>query len=107
MFHLVYILAFTVIASFAIFNLIRNVITLNQETSKRNYSYSNRRSNSRKNSNSETNLHSNLHPELLDENGQIINEPLLLMRSASVEDVRQQLDDLYDASPSRKNDTTD
>lgn len=106
MFHLVYILAFTVIASFAIFNLIRNLITLNRDTSRRNYPYS-RRSGARGNSNSDNSLHPNLHPELLDENGRIINEPLLLMRSASVEDVRQQLDDIYDASPSRRTDATD
>jgi len=103
-FHLVYILVFTAIASLAIFNLIRNLITLNRDTPRRGYPYG-RRPDGR--NNSRNSLHPNLHPELLDENGRIINEPLLLMKSASFEDVRQQLDDLYDASPSRKNDATD
>lgn len=106
MFHLVYISAFTVIASFAVVNLIRNLIVLNKDTARRSYPYQGR-SGARRNSNSNPSLHANLHPELLDENGRVIDEPLLLMRSASVEDVRQQLDDLYDASPSRKNDATD
>ena len=105
MFHLIYILVFSVIASFAIFNLIRNLITLNRDTSRRGYPYG-RRPDGR-NNNSRNSLHSNLHPELLDEHGRIINEPLLLMKSASFEDVRRQLDDLYDASPSRKNDSID
>ncbi|MGK7933048.1 MAG: DUF2973 domain-containing protein, partial [Microcystaceae cyanobacterium] len=43
--------------------------------------------------------------ELLDERGQPINEPLLVMRSVSVEDARQQLDALYNASPSSKKET--
>ena len=106
MFHLVYISAFTVIASLAIFNLIRNLIILNRDTPRRGYSR-NGLPLARNNSASDQHLHPNLHPELLDENGRIINEPLLLMRSASVEDVRQQLNDLYDASPSRKNDAKD
>ncbi len=45
-----------------------------------------------------------IHPELLDERGKPINEPLLVMRSVSVEDARQQLDAIYNASPSPKKD---
>lgn len=104
MFHLVYISAFSIIASFAIFNLVRNLISLNKGTARRSYPYQGR-SGARNNANSSPSLNANLHPELLDDNGRIIDEPLLLMRSASVEDVRQQLDDLYNASPSRKNDS--
>ncbi len=40
-----------------------------------------------------------LHPELLDERGRVIEEPLLVMREMSVDDVRNRLDALYDASP--------
>lgn len=39
------------------------------------------------------------HPELLDENGRMIDEPLLVMRSMSVEDAREQLDAIYKSSP--------
>ncbi|MEO0836628.1 MAG: DUF2973 domain-containing protein [Cyanobacteria bacterium J06642_3] len=106
MFHLVYILVFTVIAFLAISNLVRNLINLSKDTARRNYSYSNR-SISKVRSKANNSLHPNLHPELLDESGRIINEPLLLMRSASVDDVRRQLDEIYDASPSRKSDATD
>jgi hypothetical protein len=40
------------------------------------------------------------HPELLDSDGRIINEPLLVMKSMTVEDAREQLDALYKSSPS-------
>ena len=39
------------------------------------------------------------HPELLDEYGNIVNEPLLVMRSLTVQDAREQLDALYKSSP--------
>jgi hypothetical protein len=39
------------------------------------------------------------HPELLDETGRVINEPLLVMRSMSVDDAREQLDALFESSP--------
>ncbi|NEQ17807.1 MAG: DUF2973 domain-containing protein, partial [Moorea sp. SIO3E2] len=39
------------------------------------------------------------HPELLDDSGNPINEPLLVMRSMTVEDARQQLDAIYNSSP--------
>jgi len=38
------------------------------------------------------------HPELLDDSGNIVNEPFLVMRSINVEDAREQLDALYKAS---------
>jgi len=40
------------------------------------------------------------HPEL-DTAGNLIKDPLLVMRSISVEDAREQLDALYDASPAK------
>jgi hypothetical protein len=39
------------------------------------------------------------HPELLDAAGNLIDEPLLVMRSLTVEDAREQLDAIYRESP--------
>ncbi|MBD2579606.1 DUF2973 domain-containing protein [Oscillatoria sp. FACHB-1406] len=91
MLHLLYILAFTVIAFFAIGNLIRSLITLSVESQRRYSSPSPFSSQHR----------TVPHPELLDERGNPINEPLLVVRSESVEDARARLDALYNASPSK------
>lgn len=40
------------------------------------------------------------HPELIDDLGNFTNEPLLIMKSISVEDARAKLDALYHDSPS-------
>jgi hypothetical protein len=40
-----------------------------------------------------------IHPELLDQDGKITDEPLLVMRSLSFEDARDRLDRLYESSP--------
>ncbi len=98
MLHLVYILAFTVIAFFAISNLISNLINLSFE-SNRSYSGNNAGASGNKIT------HTVPHPELLDEAGQPINEPLLVMRSVNVEDAREQLDAIYNASPGKKTET--
>ena len=97
MLHLVYILAFTVIAFLAVSNLIRSLITVSMD-SQRSYGRS-------PNSGNRPSLFSAqtgkiLHPELLDDYGNPINEPLLVIRSVSVDDARQQLDAIYNASPS-------
>jgi len=101
MLHLVYILAFTVIAFLAVRNLIHSLLTVGLESQKlpepRNYGGS---------------MHSGrtqkmLHPELLDETGNLINEPLLVMRSLSVQDARNQLDNLYKSSPGYVDDPRD
>jgi hypothetical protein len=39
------------------------------------------------------------HPEFLDDQGNLIEEPLLVMKSMTVEDAREQLDALYRSSP--------
>ena len=96
MLHLVYILAFTVIAFFAISNLIRSLITISGETQRGSWS-DKPRSVQRK----EYQSYQVPHPELLDNNGQPVNEPLLVIRSVSVEDARQKLDSIYQASPSQ------
>ena len=98
MLHLIYILLFTVIALLAVSNLIRSLITLSAETQKfypPNYNNSTRGSSSNKLRREE------VHPELLDEEGKVIEEPLLVMRSVSVDDARSRLDALYEASPSK------
>jgi len=99
MLHLVYILAFTIIAFIAISNLIRSLI---------NVSTSDRRYGSRGNFPNQTAGYRSIsvpHPELLDESGNPVKEPLLVMRSVSVEDARQRLDALYNASPSKTQET--
>lgn len=102
MLHLLYILAFTVIASLAISNLVRSLITVSTESSR---VYPNHRPSQSPNNPAKRSYRSTVHPELLDEQGQVINEPLLVMRSVSVEDARQKLDALYDSSPNNKNDS--
>jgi hypothetical protein len=87
MLHLIYILAFTVIAFLAISNLIRSLITVSMGSQK-GYAANRSPEPSR-----------NLHPELLDDQGKPVNEPLLVMRSVTVEDAREQLDALYKSSP--------
>ena len=101
MLHLIYILVFTAIALLAVSNLIRSLITLSAETQKfypPKYSSSvGKQSPSQK----------KVHPELLDESGKVIEEPLLVMRSVSVDDARSRLDALYDSSPSKTIDPED
>ena len=95
MLHLVYILVFTAIALLAVSNLIRSLITLSAQTQKF-YSPNNRSS-----AGSQSRRKQQVHPELLDEQGHVIEEPLLVMRSVSVDDARSRLDALYNASPSK------
>jgi hypothetical protein len=44
---------------------------------------------------------------MLDDTGKVINEPLLVMRSMTVEDAREQLDALFEASPGYEGETRD
>ena len=100
MLHIVYILAFTIIAVLAISNLIRSLISLSTETHR---VYPAHRQSSKSTTSSRRNYLSTqkIHPELLDEQGRVVEEPLLVMRSVSVEDARQQLDAIYDSSPTK------
>ena len=101
MLHLVYILVFTAIALLAVSNLIRSLITLSADTQKfypPNYNNS---------ASSRPRTQKKVHPELLDEQGQVIEEPLLVMRSVSVDDARSRLDALYENSPSKTIDPED
>lgn len=88
MLHLLYIVAFTVVALLAVGNLLRSLFTLGLEA-QRGYAQPNLNRGNRMVS----------HPELLDAAGNLIDEPLLVMRSLTVEDAREQLDALYRESP--------
>lgn len=85
MFHLLYILAFTIIAFLAVGNLIRSLLSISTD-----YQY---------NSNSLRRPVEVPHPEFLDASGNVIEEPLLVMKSIGVEDARQQLESLYKNQP--------
>ncbi|MBD2775874.1 DUF2973 domain-containing protein [Iningainema tapete] len=99
MLHLLYIFAFTILAFIAVANLIRNLIF---------FSFDRERSYSKSMGNQGypyiPNKGIRPHPELLDSSGNLIKEPLLVMRSVNVEDARQQLDALYESSPGSKKD---
>ncbi|MBD2595108.1 hypothetical protein BCD64_17445 [Nostoc sp. MBR 210] len=97
MLHLLYILAFTILACIAVANLIRNLVMFSFIDRERNY-----QATSSANRNYRSGRKSVPHPELLDSDGNIIKEPLLVMRSINVEDARQQLDAIYEASPGQK-----
>jgi hypothetical protein len=100
MLHLLYILAFTLLAFLAVGNMIRNLLLLSLDT-ERGYSTA-RPSVAGRNT-----RRSVPHPELLDTSGNITKDPLLVMRSISVEDAREHLDALYEASPSYRADRSE
>jgi hypothetical protein len=102
MLHLLYILAFTVIAFFAISNLIRSLITISGESRRGSWTDTPRSMRS-----PYKNTYRPTHPELFDNQGNPINEPLLVIRSVSVEDARQKLDSIYESSPSQTRPTED
>jgi len=91
MLHLLYIIAFTVLAVIAVSNMLSNLVKLG--TQSRQPVQPQHRS-----------PRSVSHPELLDDSGDVINEPLLVMRSISIKDARDQLDALYEASSSSHED---
>jgi hypothetical protein len=102
MLHLLYLVAFTVIAFIAIGNLLRSLLALSID-SQRRYSPAGRLPIT----GSRPRYQAVLHPELLDETGNPINEPLLVMRSMTIEDAREKLDAIFKSSPSNRNDTSE
>jgi Protein of unknown function (DUF2973) len=102
MLHLLYILAFTFLAFVAVGNLIRNLLHFSQESSRTRPATA-----GRSNVSAPARAVRVPHPELLDDDGHVISEPLLVMRSISVEDARQQLDALYNSSPGANRDLRD
>jgi hypothetical protein len=104
MLHLLYLIAFTVIAFLAIGNLLRSLLTVSMD-SQRRYSPDGKPSvpwNTSPLGTARSRYNGVPHPELLDDTGNPINEPLLVMRSMSVDDARAQLDALYNSSPENR-----
>ncbi|AFY39425.1 hypothetical protein Lepto7376_3196 [[Leptolyngbya] sp. PCC 7376] len=99
MFHFLFILAFGTIATIAVLNLIRSFMMLSSET--RMYP------NFQRDSPQLPRQKVTPHPEMLDDAGRPISEPLLVVRSLDVEDARQRLDNLYNASPGNDNSDSD
>jgi len=95
--HLLYVIAFTTLAFFAIGNLIRNMMTLGMESQRpqtpKGWTVGEPQVAGR------SRVQAVPHPEFLDDAGKVINEPLLVMRSMSMEDAREQLDAIYESSP--------
>jgi hypothetical protein len=89
MLHLLYIFAFTILAVLAIVNLVRNLISLGIET---------RRGSGKMAESMSGQVRRVPHPELLDSDGNVLDEPLLVMRSISIKDAREQLDAIYESS---------
>ncbi|RZM79266.1 DUF2973 domain-containing protein [Leptolyngbya iicbica] len=91
MLHAIYIIAFAVLSVLAVSNLIRNIIMFGTDT---------RRTSNRGFGSAPENAgqRSVPHPEMLDETGRVLDEPLLVMKSISLEDAREQLDALYEGN---------
>lgn len=96
MLHLIYILAFTILAFLAVGNLIRSLMTLGVESQR---AYSSPWNSPGGPNSGRSYAGTTPHPELLDESGNMVKEPYLVMRSITMEDARDQLDALYEASP--------
>ncbi|MBI4783210.1 MAG: DUF2973 domain-containing protein [Oscillatoriophycideae cyanobacterium NC_groundwater_1537_Pr4_S-0.65um_50_18] len=100
MLHLIYILAFTILAFLAVGNLIRNLVTLGMESQRpQGTKGSFTPSSGGQPVVRQSRVRSVPHPELLDDHGNVVDEPFLVMRSMTVEDARERLDALYNASP--------
>ena len=92
MLHLLYLVAFTIIAFLAIGNLLRSLFTVSMDSQRRPTSVSHP-------------YNTVSHPELLDDMGNPINEHLLVMRSMTVEDAREQLAALFNYTSGKRSDT--
>jgi hypothetical protein len=101
MWQLLYIIAFAVLATLAITNLVRNLILLGGRA---------RQGQAQQMPGgdlSQVQARPAPHPELLDQDGNMIREPLLVMRSISVKDARQQLDEIYNNEERRSDESGD
>ena len=101
MLHLLYVIAFTVLAVIAVSNMLSNLVKLGtqvrQPTGYGQSSYG-RKEYGGGQYGSAQEKRPVPHPELLDGSGDVINEPLLVMRSISIKDARDQLDAIYESS---------
>lgn len=98
MLHLLYIIAFTIIAAIAVSNLIRSLVSISTESQRMSWNSAAARRR-RLDRSIYARSGSTPHPELIDDSGRPIDEPLLVMRSVDVEDAREKLDALYKNSP--------
>ncbi len=83
MLQILYLVAFGIIAFLTVRNLVGNLITMSREqrkVTKRKPRYI-------------------PHPELVDNEGNLTDEPLLVIRSTTLDDARSKLDQLYRESP--------
>ncbi len=92
MFHALYLIAFLGLTTLALTNLVRNLMLLGRDS----------RSDRPRGTTARCPIPS--HPEMLDESGQVTQEPLLVMRSISLQDARQRLEALYDPSSRERDD---
>ena len=99
MLHALYILAFAILAFLAVRNLIQNLMLLGTDAR--------RDPRQRYDEGSSSTTYSTPHPEMLDEMGRVVSEPLLVMKSITLEDAREQLDALFDGSSSASSETSD
>ncbi|PSN13122.1 DUF2973 domain-containing protein [filamentous cyanobacterium CCT1] len=109
MWQVVYIIAFAVLAIVAIANLVRNLILLggNARNPRSPRTYGGSPSSYPSDGGAPSGGGSVPHPELLDQDGQVIREPLLVMKSISVKDAREQLDALYNGNGSSLDESED
>jgi hypothetical protein len=105
--HLLYLVAFTILAFLTIGNLLRGLLTVSFDSQRRYSSLGRSQADwGRLPVGASRSQYSAVpHPELLDDNGNPINEPLLVMRSMTVEDAREKLDALFKSSPGNSTET--
>lgn len=83
MLQIIYLIAFAIVAILAVRSLISSLISIGADQ-RRPVRRRPRRA---------------PHPELVDKEGNLTDEPLLVIRSTSLEDARSRLDELYHNSP--------
>lgn len=97
MLHLIYVIAFTTLAVIAVSNMIRNLVQLGTQV---------QQPPQRPNGGQRT-PRQVPHPELLNASGDVINEPLLVMRSISIKDAREKLNAIYESSAENEDSSTE
>ncbi|MCS6958818.1 MAG: DUF2973 domain-containing protein [Pseudanabaenaceae cyanobacterium SKYGB_i_bin29] len=86
MLQILYIIAFSFLLLFAIGSLVRSMITLSQRQAE-----------------PVQKTVGAIHPELLDGEGNLTEEPLLVIKTLDLDAMRSRLDALYEASPGGDN----
>ena len=103
MLHLLYLLVFSGLAILAIGSMVRSLMVLGTESQRHSSVMPPRpnrpASNASPTSPTEGKGNITLHPEMLDESGHPIREPLLVMKSITVDDARDRLDAIFHDSP--------